>query len=73
LEYESNGRQLLEATLEARERLWQRRFDELSADRDHWKEVFHAEQTKSAKLIEQVARKEQDIHRMLQRKVRARV
>ena len=72
LEGESNRRKQLETTLEAREREWANRFDELSKDRDHWKGVVQVEQTKNARLIDQVVRKDQDIHRMLQRKVRIR-
>jgi hypothetical protein len=70
LEVESRGRQQLEATLEAREREWAHKYSELEDDRDHWKAVVKAEQTKNSRLIDQVVRKDQDIHRMLQRKVR---
>lgn len=70
LELESRGRQQLEATLEAREREWAHKFNELESERDHWKAVVQAEQTKNSRLIDQVVRKDQDIHRMLQRKVR---
>jgi hypothetical protein len=69
LEVESRGRQYVEATLEAREREWSHRFNELESERDHWKAVVQAEQTKNSRLIDQVVRKDQDIHRMLQRKV----
>jgi hypothetical protein len=69
LEVESRGRQQLEATLEAREREWAHKYSELEGDRDHWKAVVKAEQTKNSRLIDQVVRKDQDIHRMLQRKV----
>jgi hypothetical protein len=70
LEQESIGRVQLETTLEERERDWGIKFKELEADRDHWKGVVKVEQTKNARLIDQVVRKDQDIHRMLQRKVR---
>lgn len=69
LEIEARARQQLEATLEAREREWTNRFKDLKTDRDHWKEVVNIEQTKNSRLIDQVVRKDQDIHRMLQRKV----
>lgn len=69
LELESNRRKQLESTLEAREREWANKFQELSKDRDNWKGVVQMEQTKNARLIDQVVRKDQDIHRMLQRKV----
>jgi hypothetical protein len=70
LESESRGRVQLETTLEEREREWALKFKELEADRDHWKDVVRVEQTKNGRLIDQVVRKDQDIHRMLQRKVR---
>lgn len=70
LEQESRGNVQLERTLEERERGWALKFKELEVDRDHWKGVVKVEQTKNARLIDQVVRKDQDIHRMLQRKVR---
>jgi hypothetical protein len=70
LELGSRGRVQLEGSLEMRERQWAVKFKELEADRDHWKDVVKVEQTKNARLIDQVVRKDQDIHRMLQRKVR---
>lgn len=70
LEEESRGRTQLEATLEQREREWESRFKELERDRDHWKEIVKLEKSKNAKLIQQINRKDQDIHRMLSRKVR---
>ena len=70
LELESRGRIQLETTLEERERQWALKFKELQADRDHWQDVVKVEQTKNARLIDQLVRKDQDIHRMLQRKVR---
>jgi len=70
LEVESRGRKHLEMTLEAREREWKEKFEHLESERDHWKRVVEVEQTKNSRLIDQVVRKDQDIHRMLQRKVR---
>jgi hypothetical protein len=69
LEVESRARQHLELTLEYREREWTNRLDDLRKDRDHWKTVVGSEQTRNARLLDQLSRKEQDIHRMLQRKV----
>mmetsp|Transcript_45226 Transcript_45226/g.50695 ORF Transcript_45226/g.50695 Transcript_45226/m.50695 type:complete len:294 (+) Transcript_45226:411-1292(+) len=68
LELESRGRTQLEATLERRERDWAMRYHKLEKDRDQWKNLVSQEQTKNARLIDQVVRKDQDIHRMLQRK-----
>ena len=70
LEQESRGRAQLETTLEQREREWAAKFKELETDRDHWKQIVKFEKSKNDKLIQQVYRKDQDIHRMLQRKVR---
>ncbi|OEU13627.1 hypothetical protein FRACYDRAFT_188928 [Fragilariopsis cylindrus CCMP1102] len=69
LELESRGRTQLESTLERRERDWAMKYLELEKDRDQWKTNVSQEQTKNARLIDQVVRKDQDIHRMLQRKV----
>lgn len=68
LELESRGRTQLEATLERRETEWTMRYHNLEKDRDQWKNTVSQEQTKNVKLIDQVVRKDQDIHRMLQRK-----
>lgn len=68
LELESRGRTQLESTLERRERDWAMKYLELEKDRDQWKTNVSQEQTKNARLIDQVVRKDQDIHRMLQRK-----
>jgi hypothetical protein len=69
LEIESKSRQQLEATLEAREREWAEKLEHVKSDRDQWKLLVEAEKIKNSKLIDQVVRKDQDIHRMLQRKV----
>ena len=69
LEIESRAKKHLEMTLEAREREWKDKFEQLHSERDHWKRVVEVEQTKNSRLIDQVVRKDQDIHRMLQRKV----
>jgi hypothetical protein len=56
--------------LEAREREWAEKLDHVESDRDQWKRLVEVEKVKNSKLIDQVVRKDQDIHRMLQRKVR---
>lgn len=68
LELEARGRTQLEATLERRERSWTMKYHDLEKDRDQWKNVVSQEQAKNARLFDQVVRKDQDIHRMLQRK-----
>jgi hypothetical protein len=69
LELESKNRLQLEATLEAREREWNAKLEHVERDRDQWKLLVETEKIKNSKLIDQVVRKDQDIHRMLQRKV----
>ena len=69
LELEARGRAQLETTLERRERSWTTKYHELEKDRDQWKSVVSQEEAKNARLFDQVVRKDQDIHRMLQRKV----
>jgi hypothetical protein len=69
LETESRIRQKVEATLEAREKEWAEKFAHIASDRDYWKKMNEEEKRKNARLLEQVVRKDQDIHRMLQRKV----
>lgn len=68
LELESRGRRQLETTLERRERDWTIKYDTLEKDKDHWENEVSHEQVKNSKLRDQVVRKDQDIHRMLQRK-----
>lgn len=69
LEVQSNRRMELERTLEDRERTWAEQTEELKEDRDNWKDLVNVERTKNGRLMDQVVRKDQDIHRMLQRKV----
>jgi hypothetical protein len=69
LEVQSNRRMELEKTLEDRERTWAGQTEELEQDRDSWKDLVNVERAKNGKLMDQVVRKDQDIHRMLQRKV----
>ncbi len=69
LQLESQGRQQLEATLEAREREWAKQLEQLESDRNHWRHLVQVEETKNNRLMEEVMRKEQEIRRMLQRKV----
>ena len=69
LEIQSTSRMEIERTLEDREQRWAEQIAELEKDREHWKSVVEAERTKNARLMDRVVRKDQDIHRMLQRKV----
>jgi len=68
LEMQSNRRMELERTLGDRERNWAEQIDELKKEREDWKKLVNVERMKNTKLMDQVARKDQDIHRMLQRK-----
>lgn len=69
LELECRGRSQLETTLEEREREWVAKFQQLESERDHWKHLKEQEESKTKRLMLQLNRKDQDIHRMLQRKV----
>ena len=69
LEMLSTNKMDVELTLQLREQKWAEQIAELEKDREHWKVVVEAERTKNARLMDQVFRKDQDIHRMLQRKV----
>jgi exonuclease VII large subunit len=69
LQKQTKARMDLERTLELRERQWADKFEKLEADRDHWKVVVQKEERMNTRLNDQVARLEQEIHRMLQRKV----
>jgi hypothetical protein len=59
LEIESKSRQL-----EAREREWAEKLDLVESDRDQWKRLVEVEKVKNSKLIDQVVRKDPEIHRM---------
>ena len=70
LELESRERSQLETTLEEREREWASKFQHLEADRDLLQHLKEQEESKTKRLMEQLNRKGQEIHRMLQRKVK---
>ena len=70
LEMQADRNLELETTVEDRERLWIEQIRELEKDRDQWKELVNAERAKNAALMDHLVRKDQDIQRMLQRKVR---
>ena len=69
LEVQSNRRLELEKTLEDRERTWAEEIHEIEQERDQQKDLVTAERSKNGRLMDQVVRKDQDIQRMLQRKV----
>ena len=69
LERESREKLQLETTLEEREREWASKFQRLELDRNSWKHQKEQEESKTKRLMEQLNRKGQEIHRMLQRKV----
>ena len=70
LKAESQSKFQLEKKLEERENHWSLKFQKLGEERDELKKLVEAEQTTNTKLRDQVKRKDKDIHRMLQRKVR---
>ena len=69
LQKQTKARTDLERTLELRERQWADKFEKLEAERDHWIEVVEQEKGLTKRLNKKVARMEQEIQRMLQRKV----
>ena len=69
LQLESRSRQQLETTLEIREREWANQLEQLESDRDHWRDLVKTEENKNTRLMEEIMRKEQEIRRMIQRKV----
>jgi hypothetical protein len=69
LEVQSNGILELEKTLEDREHLWAEQIRDLEKERDQLQSMVTLERSKNMSLMDQVVRKDQDIHRMLQRKV----
>jgi septal ring factor EnvC (AmiA/AmiB activator) len=71
LEVEATQKDLLEATLEQREREWELRLERTVAEREHFKQKMNEERAKNDSLLEQLSRKDQVIHGMMQRKVRA--
>ena len=64
------GGQALEASFERREREWRAENDGLRAERDRWRDSVQAERTKNERLLALVNRKDSEIQRMIQRKVR---
>lgn len=61
----------LERTLEYRETEWSNKFEVLEADRDRQRELVEQEKRMNTKLNYQVAQMEQEIHKLLTRKVGA--
>lgn len=69
LEGQTKARMDLEAELDARERMWSKRYAQLEKERDEWKNKVSAEQNKNELLLKQINHKEKEIHRMIQHKV----
>lgn len=68
LELQTKERMDLEARLDEREKSWAAKCEALEKERDEWKGFVQTERTKNERLLDQVHRKDKDIHRMLQRK-----
>mmetsp|Transcript_3752 Transcript_3752/g.5690 ORF Transcript_3752/g.5690 Transcript_3752/m.5690 type:complete len:620 (-) Transcript_3752:774-2633(-) len=68
LEIQSKDRMELEQTLEKRERMWADRCDSVEKERDQWKSMVQVERKRNERLLDQVYRKDKEIHRMIQRK-----
>lgn len=69
LELLTKERMELEATMEDRERNWSSKFALLEKEKDESREEVKVERKQNEKLVEQLNRKNQDIRRMLVRKV----
>lgn len=69
LRAEARKRKELESLLEEQERLWSEKFMELEELRSRAEKKLEDEQTKTAKLINQVQRKDRDIHDFFKKKV----
>lgn len=67
---ETRRRKELESLLEEQERIWSEKFVELEEQRNEAEKKLHEEQTKTKKLINQVQRKDRDIHDFFKKKVR---
>ena len=67
---ETRRRKELESLLEEQERLWSEKFAELEEERNTAEKKLQDEQTKTTKLINQVQRKDRDIHDFFKKKVR---
>uniref|UniRef100_A0A7S3KVW3 Uncharacterized protein n=1 Tax=Amphora coffeiformis TaxID=265554 RepID=A0A7S3KVW3_9STRA len=65
---ETRRRKELETLLEEQERLWSEKFMELEQQRNTAEKLLHDEQTKTKKLINQVQRKDRDIHDFFKKK-----
>ena len=70
---ETRRRKELESLLEEQERLWSEKFAELEQERNAAEKKLQDEQTKTKKLINQVQRKDRDIHDFFKKKVCSRV
>jgi len=70
LEIETQKRMSLEQDLDRQNRDWQQKYEILEKERDSWKTMVNAERAKNERLLDQVYRKDKEIHRFIQRKVR---
>uniref|UniRef100_A0A7R9ZPC9 Uncharacterized protein n=1 Tax=Craspedostauros australis TaxID=1486917 RepID=A0A7R9ZPC9_9STRA len=70
LDQECRKTQELESTLEQRERQWLLHFQQLEEDRDAQKRNVDVEKDENKRLRDSLGRKDQEIYRVLQRKVR---
>jgi hypothetical protein len=69
LEMETQKRILVQQDLDRQNLEWQQKYETLEKDRDLWKHLVNAERAKNERLLDQVMRKDREIHRMIQRKV----
>lgn len=69
LELETREKEFLLATLEHRERVWEHRLVQAAAKQEHVNQKMNDEIEKNKFMSKELSKKDQDIHRMMQRKV----
>lgn len=72
LERETQKRISLQQDLDRQNLVWQNKYETLEKDRDVWKNMVNAERARNERLLDQVMRKDREIHRMIQRKYDAK-
>ena len=69
LEMETQKRISVQQDLDRQNLEWQQKYETLEKDLESWKKLVNAERAKNERLLDQVMRKDREIHRMIQRKV----
>lgn len=72
LEMETQKRISVQQDLDRQNLEWQQKYETLEKDLESWKKLVNAERAKNERLLDQVMRKDREIHRMIQRKYDAK-